>query len=337
MFPSFRARSLAISLLLSSALLSLLSSPASAQGFTPQHKSKWFKLGYIQSSAAQNFAGIDEVRWNRYNLENNPSLEDREIAYGERTDFRSRQGDVIGGELVANEVTLDAMYAPLPRVVVGGFIPIYKRAYYENPRPYETEEKGAGDLQLFAGYQLTPAGQYKVGSTVYIRGKIPTSSKFPYTNESILGEGQFDLSAALGNSLSLLPRLYLNNTIELRHRFGWLGNGSDSEGRIAIPGDELHVFLGLGGGPTEWLWLNAGWAGMWGQAWLVQQAGEAEPDFQLERQFHAAQVSAYFSFGKFLKASAAQGLALDVFAKIPLAGRDHAVLYSFGGGLAYGF
>ena len=59
--------------------------------------------------------------------------------------------------------------------------------------------------------------------------------------------------------------------------------------------------------------------------------------FQLERQFHAAQVSAYFSFGKLLKAKATQGLALDVFAKIPLAGREHAVLYSFGGGLAYGF
>lgn len=336
MFPPFRA-SLFATFTMTFITLALLSSSVSAQGFTPEHKSRWFKLGYIQSSADQNFAGLDEVRWNRENLENNPELEDRRIAYGERTDFRSRQGDVIGGELVANEVTLDAVYAPLPRVVVGGFIPIYKRAYYENPRPYVTEERGAGDLQLFAGYQLTPPGQYKIGSTFYIRGKIPTSSKFPYTNESLLGEGQFDLSAALGNSLALSPRLFLNNTVEFRHRFGWLGNGDDPEGRFAIPGDEVHVFLGLGGGPTDWLWLNAGWAGMWGQAWLVQQAGESEPDFQLKRQFHAAQVSAYFSFGKLLKAKATQGLALDVFAKIPLAGRDHAVLYSFGGGLAYGF
>jgi len=325
------SRALALVLL---SLLLLVGSSASAQGFTPQKGSTWLKVGYIQSSADQNFAGLDEVRWNRFNLENAPELEDREIAYGERTDFRSRQGDVIGGALVANEVTLDATYAPLPRMVVGGFVPIFKRAYYENPRPYKTEERGVGDIQLFAGYQLTPPDQYKIGSTVYIRGKIPTSSKFPYTNESLLGEGQFDLSAALGNSIAILPRLYLNNTVELRHRFGWLGNGSDPEGRFANPGDELHVFLGLGGGPTDWLWLNAGWAGMWGQAWVVQQVGESEPDFQLQRQFHAAQVSAYFSFGKFI---GVDGLALDVFAKIPFAGRDHAVLYSYGGGVAYGF
>ena len=44
------------------------------------------------------------------------------------------------------------------------------------------------------------------------------------------------------------------------------------------------------------------------------------------------------NINRFIEAAQQLGVKeLDVFAKIPLAGRDHAVLYSFGGGLAYGF
>lgn len=294
---------------------------ASAQGFVPAKGSGWAKLGYIYSQADANFAGRDEQRFA-------PENED-----GTRVPFRSRTGQVVGGTLLTQEATLDALYSPAHRWVIGTFIPLFRYVDYSNTvNDYRTTATRPGDVNLFGGYQLTQHD--RLGITLYGKVKVPTATKFPYTNEALSGEGQFDASAALGGSYAILPSLYLNGSIELKYRFGWLGNGRNDEGLYADPGEELHMGLGLGYGATSWLWLSAGWSGFEGTPWLVQYRGESEPIYRIERSFHAVTGSAYLMFGKWV---GLDGLALDLFAKVPFTGEDHAAMTSYGVGLASSF
>ena len=303
----------------------LAPSEASAQGFAPAKGSTWVKLGFIYSDATQNFAGTDELIFD-------PSVE-----RGSKVDFRSRRGEVVGGELDTQELTLDAVYSPFEGGVIGLFMPVRKRVYYENPRPYVTTETGAGDLQLYAGYQLTPRDQSRLGSSFYVRGKVPFSRKYPYTNEALLGEGQFDLSVIWANTFALEPNIHLNSSVELKKRFGWLEN--DPNGLFATPGDEAHWSLGIGAGVTSWLWLSGTYSGFRGTPWLIsyREPGfvrDTQPTLRMRRSLHSVSLGAYVMFGKWV---GLDGLALDLFAKAPLAGEDHAVMRSFGAGLAYGF
>ena len=300
-----------------------LAPEASAQGFTPQEGSVWVKTGYIYSRAEQNFAGLDEI------------LFDGSRERGQRVPFRSRNGQIVGGQMYTHEATLDAVWAPVDRIVVGLFAPVFRFSHYSNTtNNYTTENAGVGDVQLYGGYQLTSRSNDRVGSTVMARVKIPGSYKFPYTNEALLGEGQFDLSAVWANTVAIRPRLHLNASAEFRYRFGWVGNSPD--GRFADPGEEVHISAGLAGGPTEWLWLSVGYTGMWGTPWRIRRPdfGFDEIDTRVERRFHAGIASAYLMLGQYI---GVDGLALDVFGKIPLAGQDHAVMYSGGAGVAYGF
>lgn len=294
---------------------------ASAQGFTPSAGSGWAKLGVIGSRAAANFTGSDELRF------------DPQGERGEVVPFRARQGQVVGGELTATEVTLDALYAPLSRVVFGLFMPVYKSVYYFNDvNNYETRARGVGDVSLYGGYQLTPPTMDRIGVTLYGKLKAPLSRKYPYTNEAILGEGQVDAGLALGGSFKLLERVMLHGALEYRHRRPWSGDGSDAEVLVADPGDEVHGALMLGASVTPWLWVSAGWSGFWGQAWELRYVDGSVPTVQ--RTFHAGMASAYLSFGDWV---GLPGLALDLFVKLPFAGQDHAVMRSFGAGLARGF
>ncbi len=199
----------------------------------------------------------------------------------------------------------------------GGLVPIYKYAFYSNSRPFRTETEGVGYPELYVGYQLTPTGQYAFGSTVYLRGKIPTTTPYPYTNQAILGEGQFDLAAALANSLEIFPRVYLNTSFEFRYRFPWLGNNDDPD-LFAGPGEEFHLSGGLGASVTSWLWVNAGYSGFWGTPWIISWRGfDEQPQARIQRQFHTVMVSTYIGIGEFV---GAEGLALDAFVKLPLRG-----------------
>lgn len=293
----------------------------SAQGFVPARGSGWAKVGYIDSRADANFAGRDEQRFA-------PGNED-----GQRVPFRSRQGQVVGGTLTSREATLDVLYSPANRWVIGSFVPLFRYVSYSNTvNAYRTEARRPGDINLYGGYQLTQHD--RLGVTLYGKVKIPTATKYPYTNEALSGEGQFDVSAALGGSYVILPNLHLNGTLEFKYRFGWLGNGKDPDGLYADPGEELHMGLGLGYGPTSWLWLSAGWTGFEGTPWLVQYTGEDEPIYRIERSFHAVMGSAYLMFGRWI---GFDGLALDLFAKVPFTGEDHAVMTSYGVGLASSF
>lgn len=302
-------------------MVTMLASTASAQGFVPQKGTGWAKLGYIYSQADENFAGRDEQRFA-------PENED-----GKRVPFRARQGQVVGGKLLTHEATLDALYAPTDRLVLGGFMPVFKSVFYSNTtNNYQTSANRPGDLSLYAGYQL--ARGERTGVTLYGKLKAPTSFKYPYTNEAITGEGQVDASAALGFTSMILSNLALNATLEFKYRFGWVGNGRDPDGLFADPGEELHASLGLGYGVTSWLWLSGGYSGFEGTPWRIQYFDETEPIARVERSFHAATLGAYLSFGQWI---GMDGLALDMFVKAPFTGTDHAAMISGGAGLAKAF
>jgi hypothetical protein len=301
----------------------MMASTAFAQGFVPAKGTGWAKLGYIYSQADENFAGRDEQRFA-------PENED-----GKRVPFRARQGTVVGGKLLTHEATLDALYAPIDGLVIGGFMPVFKYAYYSNDAPpdgYSTSASRPGDLQLYSGYQLAKGA--RTGVTMYGKVKLPTSFKYPYTNEAIAGEGQVDASAALGLTSMILPNLALNGTLEFKYRFGWVGNGDDPDGLFADPGEELHASLGLGYGATSWLWLSGGYSGFEGTPWQIQYFNESEPIARVERSFHAATLGAYITFGQWI---GVEGLALDTFVKVPFTGTDHAAMISGGAGIASPF
>ena len=297
------------------------SASASAQGFVPQKGSGWAKLGYIYSEADSNFAGRDEQRFA-------PEHED-----GQRVPFRSRTGQVVGGELITHEATLDLLYSPLDRVVIGVFWPMFRYVRYSNTtNNFFTRARRPGDVNLYAGYQL--AATERFGLTAYARLKAPTSYEYPYTNQALAGEGQIDAGGALGFTGLLRSNVALNGTIELKHRFGWVGNGGDPQGRFADPGEELHTSLTLGYGPASWLWLSAGYSGFQGTPWRIAMAGEREPIARIERSFHAGLFGAYLTFGQWV---GVEGLALDAFVKLPFTGTDHAAMNSYGLGLAKPF
>lgn len=295
-----------------------LSSQAFAQGFAPAPQSVWLKLGYSTMRATQNFAGLNE------------RVFDGDRVLGAKVPFRSRTGQIVGGEQHGHQATLDVVWSPLSRVVVGGFAPILSYLYYHNDtNNYTTSKLGVGDIQLFGGYQLSPPSARRVGVSAYGRLKIPTSNNFPYTNSAILSEAQVDVSGVLAMSFVLLSRLHLNATLEYRHRFD---HESDA-GKVEL-GDEVHTQLTLGGGPLDWVWFTAGYAGFMGKPWVVQPAGQEAGQTLLSRRFHAAMFGAYVDVGRYVQAP---GLALDGWVKLPFAGRDHAVTTSAGVGVAYGF
>jgi hypothetical protein len=298
------------------ALACVLCAPgeAAAQGFTPAEGALWAKLGYGYARATQDFSGVDDRLY-------------ADIALGTRNRFRSRQGELVGGTLQIHDTTLDVAWAPVDGFVLGGFVPVLKAVRYENPRPFQTKATGPGDILLYGGAQLTPRSERRIGVTAYAKVKVPTSHRYPYTNEALRGEGQVDVSGALGTSIVLAPGLYLNNTVELRHRF----QHHSAEGS-ADPGDELEASLSLGGGPVDGLWLTAGLNGLWGAPFRVKPAGQDSFETRMERRFYTGLVSAYWSgLGAMMSAP---GLALDVWFKVPLAGVDYPVLYSGGVGVA---
>lgn len=301
---------------------------ARAQGFAPEHKAVWAKVGLIHSWATDQFAGKDEQFYRA------------DTVLGERRPFRARNGQVVGGQQNTQQLTLDVTWAPLDGAVVGLYAPMLMRVYYHNDvNNYTTTSIGPGEPTLYAGYQLTPRGQWAFGSTLYVKGELPVQRKFPYTNEAIRSEGQLDLAIASASAIRLVDQLYLNVVAEYRWRLPYEGSGVSAD-----PGDEVHVTAGLGGAPVQGLWLSASYAGMWGGAWeidsgdlYVNGAGgqQLSSSRVWRRRSHAISVGAYVS--GFERLTGIKGTALDVWMKVPVAGQDVAASAAVGVGVAYGF
>ncbi len=299
---------------------------ASAQGFAPAKGSVWMKLGYIHGQAGDQYAGVDAQSW-RAEDGNAPRFD---AALGERVGFISRQGQLVGGQLVSHDVTLDAVWSPIDGVTTGLFVPMLRYIQYSNDtNGYTTRALGPGDVKAYVGYQLTPRDQDVLGISLFGRVKIPTSFKFPYTNEALRGEGQTDVELGLENSAKIGPLL-----ANLGATYRFRTDVVDGPDRVEL-GDELEVTASIGGAPLPWLWLSGGYSGLFGQQWEIETERYNAPfDRVVKREFQSVFAGAYVSFGQWI---GAPGLALDLWYKLPIAGQDFSVMYSGGAGLAYGF
>ena len=307
----------------------LFAADASAQGFVPDKGTVWTKLGYSYGRATEAFAGQDERFFNE-RLGTGPT------DVGARVPFRARNGQVVGGVAQINQLTLDAMFVPINKLVVGAHIPVLSRPSYSNTvNNYSTSTLGVADVRPYVGYQLTPQGG-SVGVSAYVRGKIPTTFNFPYTNSAILGEGQFDLSGVLATTLKVTDSLQITATGEYVHRFAHdssddaASGAGNTDAGFANPGEEVHFGVSVGSGVIPGVWLTGSYQGMTGKEWDIQLL-DGERRFW-KRELHSVGVGAYVD-ASFI----AQGLALDLWARAPIAGQDVADMRAFGVGVAYGF
>ncbi len=232
---------------------------ASAQGFAPAKGSVWMKLGYIYGQANGQFAGVDAQQFR--NDDNTPFFD---AALGDRIGFISRQGQLVGGTLFSHDVTVDAVWSPIDGLTTGLFVPALRYVQYSNTtNDYTTRAVGPGDVKLYAGYQLTPRDHDVLGISLFGRVKVPTSFKLPYTDAALRGEGQPDAEIALENSAKFGPVM---GNLGVTYRFR--GDFIDGTDRVEI-GDELEITASVGGSPAPWLWLSAGYSGLFGQEWRI--------------------------------------------------------------------
>ncbi|MEZ4459647.1 MAG: hypothetical protein R3E66_07920 [bacterium] len=305
------------SLLLGLLLAVVAQSTSWAQGFTPAADSLWMKVGYGYARASEDFSGVDDQLY-------------EDVALGTRKPFRSRQGELVGGTLQIHEITFDAVWAPADGWVVGGFVPLFKAVRYENPRPFSTSANQPGDVVVFGGRRLTPGEFRDFGATAFVKAKVPTSFKFPYTNEALTGEGQFDVSGALAVTYAIASTLHLNASVEARYRFPFDGAGGYVE-----PGNELETSVSVGGSPVSGVWVSAGLNGLWATPFRVRPDGQTTTETKMERRFSTAMASVYwYGLGTLV---GTPGLALDAWTKVPIAGVDYPVLYSGGLGVAMAY
>ena len=310
-----------LALPLSALLLALFTPTAAfAQGFAPQKGSVWLKLGYIYGAADEQFAGRDTQQWEQFG----------DVALGERTGFVSRQGQLVGGELFSHDVTLVAVWSPFDGVTTGLFVPMLRYVQYSNQtNNFTTRAVGPGDVKAYVGYQLTPRDQNVLGISAYTRLKIPTTFPFPYTNDALRGEGQVDVEFALENSVNTGPVLVnFGGTYRVR-------TDVEKDGNTAEVGDEIELNASIGGAPLPWVWLSGGWSGMFGQEWTIFTTEYGAPqERSIQREFQAVFAGAYLSVGQFI---GVPGLAVDLWYKHPITGRDFTAIQSGGAGIAYGF
>ena len=283
------------------------------------------KLGYIYGQANGQFAGVDAQQFR--NDDGTPSFD---VALGDRVGFISRQGELVGGTLFSHDVTVDAVWSPIDGLTTGLFVPALRYVQYSNTtNNYTTRAVGPGDVKLYAGYQLTPRDQDVLGISLFGRVKVPTSFNFPYTNEALRGEGQPDAELALENSAKFGPVM---GNLGVTYRFR--GDFVEGVDRVEI-GDELEITASVGGSPAPWLWLSAGYSGLFGQEWRIVTERYGRPfERTTRREFQTVFAGAYVMFGQYVDMP---GLALDLWVKAPFAGQDFAEMYSGGAGLAYGF
>ena len=312
-----------------------LGAPASAwaQGFAPAKGTLWTKFGIVTTVATDTYAGLDEIRID-------PSIE-----AGSRVPFYSTgggtgNGERVGGNLQIHELMSDIIYAPWERVSVTASLPLLKYVRYHNDsKDYTSTAIRPGDVWLSLGYQFTPDSLKALGSTLRVRGKIPTSFELPYGDRALLGDGQFDVGVESANTVKLGP-LSIDASVTYMHR----RPASDDTTEIRL-GDELRISTAVGGSPAKGLWMSAGYASTIAETWEIERetmnhitvnfgsglsAATAEGAL-IEPKIHTAFASIYYSFGP------KDGVdnAIDFWFKVPLAGQDMPVLWSAGVGYVW--
>ena len=351
-------RHLTTTLISSLTTITLAAPTARAQGFAPAEGTLWTKLGYTYTTASSEYLGADDVFFD-------PSLQP-----GERGAFRSRYPldvnerepqAVVGGQVQIHTIGLNAVYSPVDRLVLGLYASALVLASYENAgvdlwtgqvfngAGYTTESTGPGDLVLSAGYQLTPRSWGRFGTTTYVHGKIPTAlgTTYPFNDEATRTDGQLDLALEQAATFMARENLALTGRLLLRYRFPFTtdtfpGRGAAPAGVERFrsePGHEVEWGTDAGFGATSWLWLKAGYVGLW--ALPTTENFPLSPGYQgLEERFrrraHTAFGSAYVMVGK-LVGGGLMPLALDLYGSYVFAGQDVAASLSLGSGLAWAF
>ncbi|MFU8803012.1 MAG: transporter [Bradymonadaceae bacterium] len=305
-----------ILVLVSTCCLLTLPSTATA-GFVPPKDSLWGKLSYLHKRADQDYLGRHAQSF------------DSSVELGEVGEFRALNGDVVGGSIRSHELALTVIYSPFERWALELYAPVFRHLQYTNDVPFQTKAVGPGDPAVAMGYQLTPRHMQRMGVSIYLHGKIPTGTAYPFANEATRSTGQFDTGLETRATVDLGPNILLSGRLLGRYRFAF----RDGE-RRSKPGNELEFGFGLGGAPLDSLWLSAGYSGLRSTG-LRENFGPVQDGIRTQSQYDSAYIGAYLKIGNWLGDGAWEGLAIDLIGHYVFAGRDYPQESSLGVGLAY--
>jgi hypothetical protein len=295
------------------AVVSAVGMPAeadAADGFVGSQGDLWAKVAYRTWSADRTFAGP-----------NDRNVFD-DVALGDRIEF----DPTTGGQMEMDALEVQVEGVPLPRLKVGGYMPVVQRIRFENAN-FETVTTGTGDVRPYVGYQITEDGE--AATTVHVRGKIPTTSLSVEAASVPLSEGQFDL--AVDQTTSWRPIQDLQLTMRTMFRYRAPGR-LPSSGEAYKPGDEMVLDGIVGGAPVETVWVKAGYRGLWSTGWESRESGTAgRSDFRMVQELTGG---VYWSVGD-LVGGALEGFAVDASVTWPWTGRDYPAGLSWAVGLAW--
>lgn len=284
---------------------------ARADGFVAPKGTIWLKAGYRHWSADRTFAGPADYK------------PDGSVELGDPVKFDSREG----GEVELNAFEVQAEYVPIPRLVIGTYMPVFQGVRFQNAN-FVTETQGTGDIRPYVGYQITPS-EGVASTTLYVRPKIPTTPIDTSFLSAPLSEGQFDLGFEQVTTWKPFPKLQFTGATLFRYRFP--GTFPDS-GEGYKPGNETVVRAIVGGAPVRTLWLKGGYRGLWSTGWENRE--EPGPERSTFRAYQQVLGGAYWNFGAFL-GGPADGLAVDLSASWPFTGRDYPQGLTWAAGLAW--
>jgi hypothetical protein len=296
------------------ASLAVLWSPArleATDGFVGSQGDLWAKVAYRTWSADRTFAGP-----------NDRNVDDG-VELGDRIEF----DPTTGGEMRMDAFELQVEGVPLPRLRVGGYMPVVQRIRFENAN-FETTTTGTGDIRPYVGYQIS-GEEGRAATTVHLRGKIPTTSISVEAASVPLSEGQFDLAVDQTTSWRPIDDLQLTGRTMFRYR---APGKLPTSGEEYKPGDEMVLDGMVGGAPLETLWVSAGYRGLWSTGWELRESGTAgRSDFRMVQELTGG---VYWSVGDLL-GGALEGFAVDASVTWPWTGRDYPAGLSWSAGLAW--
>ncbi|MFP4600977.1 MAG: hypothetical protein ACLFVJ_22185 [Persicimonas sp.] len=298
------------------AALVLIAPPAHAGGFMqgsgfvgePGHT--WVKLSYMRWQADEVFAGI---------FDRNASAG---VGLGDPIAFDSS----VGGHFDSQAVATNLVFIPMERTRLALYFPVYQAATFEDD-VFESTTTGTGDVWVSGGYQLTP-DDLDVATTVGLQLKVPTTT-LPREFENVpLSEGQYDLAVEQVTTWAVLPSVHISLQTLLRRRFAF-----SDENRTIKPGDEAELGLAVGGGPLSWLWVKAGYSGLWSTG-TEDQTGTGSVSLVSRRHVNEVMAGAYVKWGQLVGPSL-DSLALDASASFPVSGQDYPRGLSWSLGVAW--
>jgi hypothetical protein len=279
-------------------------------GYAGEPGRVWAKFSYMNWQADEVFAGIFDRN------------ESDGVELGDPIPFDTS----IGGRFDSQSVAANLVLNPIDRASVGLYFPVYQVASFEDDT-FESTSTGTGDVWVSTGYQLTP-DDLDVATSVGLQLKIPTT-ELPREFENVpLSEGQYDLAIEQVTTWAASSSIHVSLQTLLRRRFAF----SDGE-RVIKPGDEAELGLTVGGGPFSWLWLKAGYSGLWSTG-AEDQSGSGAVSLISRRHVNEVMAGAYFEWGELIS-PALDTLALDVSASFPVSGQDYPRGLSWNVGVAW--